>query len=157
MTMFTPDHKIWQFAWAGDELNDWLPYAEDLIAKWSRQESDEIQFNGTFEIILASFLLMDDLLPPQARIAYAQFTLDVISAAPKRKVSARRPGRRKGSRAEKGHRLFSVKGYIESGLTKQQAYQKVADEIHKSPDTIRREFERALKQSKQNRNGKIIK
>jgi len=51
--MFTSEHQIWKFAYAGDELDDWLPYAEDLIEKWSTE--DAVVFEDTFEIILASF------------------------------------------------------------------------------------------------------
>jgi hypothetical protein len=29
--MFSSKHEIWKFALAGDELDDWLPYAEDLV------------------------------------------------------------------------------------------------------------------------------
>ena len=50
--MFSSKHAIWKFAYAGDELDDWLPYAEDLIRKWSSQNSDEVEFQTTFEIIV---------------------------------------------------------------------------------------------------------
>jgi hypothetical protein len=74
--MFLPEHAIWKFANAGDELNDWLPYAEDLIRKWSVQNKDEIKFDS-FQIILATLLLKDDLLPAPARAAFADAVWDV--------------------------------------------------------------------------------
>ena len=61
--MISSNHAIWKFADAGDELDDWLPYAEDLIRKWSTQSSDEVEFQTTFEIAIAALLLIDGLLP----------------------------------------------------------------------------------------------
>ncbi len=84
--MFTSDHAIWKFADAGDELNDWLPYAEDLIRKWSTQSSDEVKFKSTFEIIIAAFLLQDDLLPASAKVAFAKVMLDAIDEAITKKL-----------------------------------------------------------------------
>ena len=60
--MFSSDHAIWKFADAGDELDDWLPYAEDLIQKWSTQNNNEVKFQTSFEIIIAAFLLIYVLL-----------------------------------------------------------------------------------------------
>ena len=68
--MFSSEHAIWKFAYAGGELDDWLPYAEDLIQKWSVQNKDEIKFD-LFQITLATLLLKDDLLPAPARAAFA--------------------------------------------------------------------------------------
>jgi len=70
------------------------------------------------------------------------------------KMSPAQPGR-KASRQALSIRLFTVKDYLKSGLSKQEAYHKTSEKFHKSPDTIRREFERAMKKSKQNRKGKI--
>ena len=58
--MFSPEHAIWRFVDSGDELDDWLPYAEDLIRKWAVQNREEIKFDP-FQIILAALLLKDDL------------------------------------------------------------------------------------------------
>jgi hypothetical protein len=52
--MFLSEHAIWQFANAGDELDDWLPYAEALIRKWSDQNNEEVAFQTPFEIIIAT-------------------------------------------------------------------------------------------------------
>tara|TARA_R110001592_G_scaffold308825_1_gene582854 strand:- start:4947 stop:5429 length:483 start_codon:yes stop_codon:yes gene_type:complete len=159
--MFSSKHEIWKFACAGDELDDWLPYAEDLVNTWGNIGIDEVRFENSFQIVLASLLLMDDLLPRPAKRAFAKLALDVIDEANKKKVtlttmkmSPAEPGRKADRRAQ-AIRLFTVKDYLKSGLSKQEAYQKAAVEFHKSPDTIRREFERAMKKSKQNRKGEI--
>ena len=67
--MFSSKHEIWKFALAGDELDDWLPYAEDLVNEW--RNDTKVTFNNSWDIILASYLLMDDLLPPIAKKAFA--------------------------------------------------------------------------------------
>ena len=64
-----------------------LPYAENLVNKWANQSGDEIEFQSTFEIALASYFLMDDLLPKAAKKAFAKITLDVISKAVEKKLT----------------------------------------------------------------------
>jgi len=151
--MFTSEHMIWKYADWLDELDDWLPYAEDLVKKWEKQSSDEIKFTRTFEIIIASFLLMDDLLPLTAKKAFANLTLDVISEVDKKKLTmeslcihAPPPGRKKDSSFPV--RIREVKELIAKGHSKQEAYELVASQYHKSPDTIRRAYERLFKRRK---------
>ena len=81
MMIFSSVHEIWKFANGNGELDDLLPYAEDLVNKWANQSGDEIEFQSTFEIALASYLVMDDLLPKAAKKAFPNITLDVISKA----------------------------------------------------------------------------
>lgn len=74
--MFNPKHHIWKFANAGDELDDWLYEAENLVKEWSGQ--DKVIFKTTWQIILASYLLLDDLLPLEAKRALSMVVIDTI-------------------------------------------------------------------------------
>ena len=146
--MFSSKHAIWQFAYAGDELDDWLSYAEGLVRKWSVQNSNEIAFQNTFDIILAALLLKDDLLPDSARAALAEVMLNTISEAGINKfrikclhIEPPKPGRKK-ARSTTGHRLSEVYSLLKKGVSTTQAYKVVAEMHFKSPDTIRREYER---------------
>lgn len=141
--MFSPEHEIWKFSLAGDELDDWLPYAEDLVKKWANQDSDDI--------ILVSLLLMDDLLPSSAKKAFAQLTFKIIAELEEKKVAIKclhieqsRPGR-KDNRQFKGYVILSVRNHIQNGLSKTEAYKLMGTELSKYPETIRRIYERALK------------
>jgi hypothetical protein len=70
--MFSSKHVIWKIANIYGELDDWLPHAEYLIGEWSIQNSDTVEFKNTREIIIAGWLLEDDLLPASARAAFAR-------------------------------------------------------------------------------------
>jgi hypothetical protein len=149
--MFSSEHAIWKFANAGDELDDWLPYAEELVRKWSAQNSDEVKFPNTFDIILAAFLLKDDLLPASARVAFAKLMLETVDEATSNKlriisldIYPPKPGRKK-NRGETYFRLGEVKALIQKGKTATDAYKLVAEKHFKSPETIRREYERFVK------------
>ena len=149
--MFSSEHAIWKFAYAGDKLDDWLPYAEDLIWKWSKQESREVEFRSTFEIILASYLLKDDLLPAPARVAFAEVMFKIIDEVSSAKLKIKclhikppKPGR-KENRAETNQRFCEVKDLIQDGTAVSQAYKVVAKKHFKSPETIRRGYERIVK------------
>jgi hypothetical protein len=159
MPMFTPDHEIWKFAYAADELSDWLGYAEDLVRKWTSQGDDEVKFRTTFEIILASLLLIDDLLPPSARKALARVTLETIAQLDNKKVAIEclhieppQPGRKIDTHF-KGQVLFGVRELLKTGLSKTEAYKAVAAQQFKSPDTIRRIYERAMKRRRDQHRG----
>ena len=152
--MFTSEHEIWKAAYVNGELTDWLSYAEDRIAYWSSQ--NEVTFQTTWEIIVAAMLMVDNLLPKAARAALAKTTLETIAEADRQrytlqalKVSPGAPGR-KTDRREKGAILFKVRDLIKEGMTKTAAYERVANIHHKSPETIRRLYERALKAQRQN-------
>jgi len=84
--MFSSKHAIWRFANAEGELDDWLPYAEDLIRKWSVQNKNEIKFDS-FQIILAALLLKDDLLPAPARAAFADAVWEAMDDAIEKKYT----------------------------------------------------------------------
>ena len=146
--MFSSDHAIWNFAYAGEELDDWLPHAEWLVKEWSVQASDEVKFDNTFDIILAAFLLEDDLLPASARAAFAKLMLKTIGEADANKLRIKclhihRPKEgRKEDRHETFTRFHEVKTLIQEGKTATEAYELVAERRFKSPDTIRRDYER---------------
>ena len=148
--MFTSDHAIWKFAYAGDELDDWLPHAEWLVETWAALNSDEVKFENTFDIILAAFLLEDDLLPASARTAFAKVMLETIDEASNNKFRLKclhirppKPGR-KENRTATFIKCREVMALIKKGMTTTEAYKVVAEKHFKSPDTIRREYERIV-------------
>ncbi len=148
--MFTSEHQLWHFANYGDELDDWLLYAEDLVKQWSIEK--DVVFKDTFQIIIASYLLMDDLLPSSARISFSQLMLDTISESIDKKIAMKQlminkpnRGRKKRSRADEFIILHDVCTYLKQGSSKTNAYSLVSKKHFKSPDTIRRMFERATK------------
>lgn len=149
--MFTPEHAIWRFAYAADELDDWLPYAESLIQKWSIQDKSEVEIQAGFELVIAAFLAQDNLLPASASKAFATAVLSQIAEADanaaivKRLLDPKKPGRKKTSKQETFRRMWAVSNLIREGMTASAAYEEVAEKHCKSPDTIRREYERALK------------
>lgn len=149
--MFSSEHAIWKFARAGDELDDWLDHAEYLVNEWSIQNSDEVRFQNTFQIILAALLLEDDLLPTPARVAFAKVMLETISETQTNKlrvdclhIHPPKPGR-KEDRAGVFIKFHQVRKLIQEGMTATEAYKVVAEEHCKSPDTIRRDYERMIK------------
>lgn len=151
--MFSSEHAIWKFAYAGDELDDWLPHAEDLIREWSIQNSEAVRFKNTFDIILAALLLEDDLLPTPARVAFAKVMLETITETQTNKlrvdclhVHPPKPGR-KEDRAGIFIKFLQVRNLIQEGMTATEAYEVVAEKHCKSPDTIRRDYERMVKKS----------
>lgn len=157
--MFSPEHAIWKFAYAGDELDDWLPYAEDLVRKWATQNSDEVEFPGTWGIILAALLLEDDLLPASARAAFAKLVLETIDEASVSKLRIKclhihppKPGRKK-DRMACLYRFREVNSLIQEGMTATDAYKVVAKKHFKAPDTIRRDYERFVNGSRRRKAG----
>lgn len=150
--MFSYEHRIWKVASNMEELDDWLPYAEELIQKWATQSCDEVDLSG-FDLQLASLLLEDNLLPASARVAFARLMLAVVREANANRLTLEcldikppRPGRKQTDRRETGYRLVRVHELINSeGIAPTLAYDIVAKECFKSPDTIRREYERAMK------------
>lgn len=157
--MFSSESAIWKFAYAGDELDDWLPFAEDLIEKWSSQSEKEIEFRDTFEIILAAYLLKDDLLPASARMAFAELLLKTIDEVGSKKLLLEglhiyppKPGR-KEDRHDQFIRFHEVKTLIQAGKAATEAYKEVAKKHSKSPDTIRRAYERIIKKKGKRKGG----
>jgi len=149
--MFSSNHAIWKFAHAGDEFDDWLGYAEELVRKWSVQSKDEINFNP-FQIDLATLLLKDDLLPANARAAFADAVWKAMEEAHEKKYTLKNlhvyppsSGMKKMDRYKLGFIMLGVHGAIRDGKTASQAYQEIADTLFKSPDTIRRIYERQRK------------
>lgn len=151
--MFSSKHVIWKIANIYGELDDWLPHAEYLIGEWSIQNSDTVEFKNTREIIIAGWLLEDDLLPASARAAFARLMLKTINEADDKKIrldclhiKPPKPGR-KENRGEAFTRIRAVRLLIQEGISYTEAYGIVAEKHHKSPDTIRRDYERAKKRA----------
>lgn len=150
--MFNPEHEISKIAHYFEEADNWLPYAEELVHKWAQMSPQDIQLKG-FDLTLAALLMKDDLLPFPARWAFGELMLKAIDEAKARKVTikhlgvkAPRPGRKNEPLEAIGFRLRRVYQLLSEGKTKTEAYEIVAKEQFKSPDTIRRDYERrALK------------
>lgn len=160
--MFSSAHMIWKWACQGDGLNDWLPYAEELVNKWASQSDEEVKFESEFDIRIAAFLLVDDLLPSPARRAFGNLMLHTMAEAKTKKLTLTtlgirppRPGR-KEDRTAIFIRNRAVIELIEQGRSKQDAYELAAKQFHKSPDTLRRDYERYLKRRKRTKPGEII-
>lgn len=85
----------------------------------------------------------------------ARLTLQTISEVEDKKlgidclhISPPKPGRQENRRL-KGQILFAVRDLIKSGYSKTDAYNEVSQQYFKSPDTVRRMYERAIKRSEQ--------
>jgi DNA-binding NarL/FixJ family response regulator len=152
--MFSPKHEIFKFAWAADELDDWLSQAEELVNKW--RNNKKVTFDNSWEIILASYLLMDDLLPLAAKKAIANILLETIIEAGKKKLTLndlkvyQPPSGRKADPSKHRRRHLDVKHLISDGLSLTRAYKLVAEKHNISPDTIRRSYERMMKKLREN-------
>jgi len=149
--MFSSEQAIWKFSNAAGELDDWLPYAEDLIREWSKQTAEEVKFRFQFEIDLAALLLIDNLLPPAARTAFAKLMIAVMNEAVDKKLSLaslhikpQKPGRKRDI-TQTFIRFHEVKDHVQAGMALTEAYLAVVEKYHKSPDTIRRDYERSVR------------
>lgn len=149
--MFSVEHQIYKYASRADRLDDWLPYAEKLVETWSTLDGDEVNFTSIHEIVIASLLLKDDLLPSPARKAFAELMLKTLNEVEASKlrvdclhISPPKPGR-SSKRFEILRRCRDVHMLIREGKTASQAYEVVAEKHCKSTDTIRRDYERHLK------------
>lgn len=159
--MFSEKHAIFKFANYACELDDWLPYAEDLVRKWETQSCEEVKLTG-FDLAIASMLLEDDLLPASARVAFSRLMLEVVSEVKDKKLTLKclgiktpKAGRKKTDLRETGYRLCKVYRLInKEGYSPSSAYEMIAKECFKSTETIRREYERAMKKRKELNTGK---
>lgn len=162
--MFSSEHAIWNFANAGDELDDWLGHAEWLVSEWAKQTVEEVRFKNTFDIILAALLLEDGLLPNSATAAFAKLMLETINEAIESKARIKclhihppKPGR-KEDRAKIFIRFHEVSSLIQEGNSTTDSYKIVAEKHCKSIDTIRRDYERMVKKHRERKEaGKIDK
>ncbi len=158
---FSPDAAIWKFANPDDGLDDWLGYAENLVQKWSVQNKDEIEFDS-FQFALATLLLKDDLLPDNARAAFADAMWKAMEEAHEKKYTLKNlhvyppsSGMEKMHPYQLGFIMHGVRQAIQDGKTATKAHQEIADTLFKSPDTIRRIYERQRK--KRQKPGEIKK
>lgn len=150
MAIFKEGMQIWKIAFNQPDADDFLSFAEDRLKAWQQAE-DSIEFKDPDEIAIACLLLEDDLLPDKAAKALAGTMLNTLHECREKrltieslKIQPPRSGR-KENRAGKGHILLSTSKLIKQGIPKQQAYDIVANQFYKSPDTVRRIYERAIK------------
>ncbi|QSR35241.1 hypothetical protein CFI10_09575 [Marinobacterium iners] len=150
MALFKEGTQIRKIALSQSDMDDLLIFAEDRLNSWQETEST-VEFKDSDEIAIACLLLEDGLLPDKAVKALANTVLKALSecrekrlAVESLKIQPPKPGR-KEDRANKGRLLFSTSKLIRQGIPKQQAYDIVAKQLHKSPDTVRRTYERAIK------------
>lgn len=149
---------IYKFAYYHDELDEWLSFAEELIERWEsmtfdHKKSDEAEylksfFTIPFEFRLATFMLMDNFLPESARIAYGYSILDAQLflkdknvICPSLHIEAKPKGRKRNHK-EKLARGRLVIELIKEDKPLKEVYETVAEKFNKSPETIRREYER---------------
>lgn len=148
--MISSKHEVWKYANYVGELDDLIPYIEDLIDKWSSQNSSEVCFTSYNEITIAMYLLKDGLLPYSARIALSNVMIDTINEAIRNKLRIKslfieppKPGR-KDDDTTFFIRRTEVYELIKEGKSSTEAYKIVAEKHFKSTDTIRRDYERFL-------------
>ncbi len=161
--MFTSNHAIWKYALATDDPDNMLMHVEYLISEWESHNIGLVKFQSAFQIMLASYLLEDNLLPSAARTAFARMVIEVMTAARRDKLKIKplhiyppKPGR-KASSSEISFRNYQVSELIRGGATANQAYAVVANERYKSIDTIRRDYERSRKRLRDKRKTGEIK
>lgn len=152
--MFSSKHAIWKFADQWDDLDYrefLLVYAETLVSEWSN--SANVEFRTTFEILIASFLLEDDLLTASAKAAFARAMRQTIDEAESNKLGIEclhlekpKPGRRRDD--EIMQRFHEVRRMIQEGKRLTEAYEVVARKYSKDSSTVRREYERFWKKQR---------
>jgi hypothetical protein len=153
---------IWQYAWYHDELDHYLSHAEQLLIQWSVPNLDTSSFEGEphaffsnpEDFQFALYLLHDDLLPIGVQKLVCLAILSGRAQLREKKTyneylmvgSKVKPGRPREPIVRR--RTNQVIKLIKEGVTKTKAIEQVAEEYHKSKDTIRREYERSLKANK---------
>ncbi|WP_376697240.1 hypothetical protein [Wenzhouxiangella sp. EGI_FJ10305] len=136
------------------KAEEWIESAESLGRKWSKLAPEEISFKSTDEILKASYLLDKGRLPEAAWSAYSHVVLDAILEIEEKKLTVdslhiKPPKRgRQEDRRQKGYMILKTQELIRFGYSPTEAYDQLAQELHKSPDTVRRTYERARKKSK---------
>jgi len=133
---------------------DYLDRIKDL--KFNDDEANtpehiKLFFEDDYEFEIAGLLLIDGLLPVQAREAYVQCVFNAQVCLSDKKVVCEelfvQPNKRgrKSIKDEMNQRIKSVQKAINSGASITESYQLVATKYNKSVDTIRRSFERYKK------------
>lgn len=158
--MFSSNTAIWKYANSIDEFDDVFTEAEELILKWSRHIDSEVEFKSIGEIYFAALLLEDGLLPVPAKKAFAKVMRKAINEAYQNKLCIKslyihppKPGR-KNNQTASVNRCREVMRLINNGESATDAYKVVAEKHFKSPDTIRRDYERiVLKERKRKKAG----
>ena len=154
---FKSHHKVWNVGWYYDDVDDYLSYVNICLEKWVQNKYDhEIPFfEDKYEIQVASLLLYDNLLPTEARKAFSMLAITAMKEISDTKQQSnvfhiKKPakGRKKDEFLER-QLLSGVAKLIKAGTLKTEAYKIVAQENNKSPDTVRRRYERFMKRRKQ--------
>jgi hypothetical protein len=161
VTIFKEDMMIWQYGDYQNDIHEYLAYVEGLLDEWNELQIDldvylsepSSFFRSEFEFKVATFLLHDGLLPHKIQkiMAYAimnsrldlesrNIKFDILKVSKKAKV-----GRPKDKSLLT--RDSEVLYFLELGLSKTEAYKQVASKHFKSPDTIRRGFEKNTRAS----------
>lgn len=148
--MLTSEHLLVKIAYArGEDVDNWVTAAENIIDKCST--SEEVVFGNTFDIQLASFLLIDNLLPLPGVKALSNVMFNVIQESYEKKYTMESLYITPPKSGRKENKIFlrivfhEVREHLEKGLSKKEAYMLVAEKHSKSPDTIRRIVERINK------------
>jgi len=114
----------------------------------NNSEHIKLFFEDDYEFEIAGLLLIDGLLPVQAREAYVQCVFNAQVCLSNKKVVCEelfvQPNKRgrKSIKNEMKQRIEDVQKAIDSGVSVTESYKLVAPKYNKSPDTIRRSFER---------------
>lgn len=152
--MFSNAHALKRYAFAIGEHDDVFTEAEELILKWGRHPDSAVEFKSIGEIYYATLLLEDGLLPIAAKKALSKTMRKAINEAYENKlrikclyISPPKRGR-KENRTAIIIKCREVSGLIKGGMTASKAYEVVAEKHSKSPDTIRRDYERLMKARK---------
>jgi len=136
------------------ELKEWEEDAKSLGREWAALAPEDVTFQNHDQILKACFLLDEGLLPKSAWSAFANVVMDTVVEAQDKKLTIKsldlKPPRRGRTSDPKlqGYMVLKTKELIESGSSANEAYAQLAKELHKSPDTVRRTYERAKKRSR---------
>jgi len=152
--VFNSEHEIWKYAnYSHDGLDHTLDCVLEKIGEWEirNPQLGEPFFTSKYEILIASLLLHDDLLPDAAIRAFSKLMLDTIIEANDKKIKLQSlyvspPKRGRKSSGSLLYRRFETHRLIhKEGRSTSKAYKKIADKHCVSVDAIRRDYERNIK------------
>ena len=137
--------------------DDFHTSLENIFDNWHIQtDFEEYKFSDPFELFLAAIFLEESppLLPSHVKKAVGSTLKQAITESSDKKYTMEslyvfppKPSRKKGDRYRRSI-IYSVGRLIRvEGWNRQSAYQKIAEQNHKSPDTIRRIYERHVIES----------
>ncbi len=148
--MEIPDGITRRSALAYNDPHDSFAEIESFMDEWSKSDPDENELYK-FNIRLAAMLLIDGILPTKAGVVLGNKILAAMDEIIEKKQSVKALGIEKKTRGrppkeQSIHYIYHEVGMrIKDGMSKTSAYKEVADQENKSPETIRRIFEREKK------------